>query len=93
MSGLAGNDTLIGGLGDDSLVGGEGNDSLVGGAGKDTYEVNSENDMVVEALNGGTDLVRVALTTGSYTLVANVRTPWSPLQQPLASLATHWPTC
>jgi Ca2+-binding RTX toxin-like protein len=72
LSGLAGNDTLLGGLGDDSLVGGEGDDSLVGGAGNDTYEVDSTSDQVVEALSAGTDLVRVALTSGSYTLGANV---------------------
>ncbi len=72
VSGLAGNDTLLGGLGDDSLVGGEGDDSLLGGAGNDTYEVDTENDLVVEALNGGTDTVRIALGAGTYTLAANV---------------------
>jgi Ca2+-binding RTX toxin-like protein len=72
VHGLAGNDTLLGGLGDDSLVGGEGDDSLVGGAGNDTYEVDSAADQVIEALSAGTDLVQVALTSGSYTLAANV---------------------
>lgn len=72
VSGLAGNDTLLGGLGDDSLAGGEGDDNLVGGAGNDTYEVDTENDLVVEALNGGTDTVRIALGAGTYTLAANV---------------------
>jgi Ca2+-binding RTX toxin-like protein len=35
-SGLAGNDTVFGGIGNDSLSGGDGNDILVGGFGNDT---------------------------------------------------------
>ena len=35
-SGLAGSDTLLGGIGNDSLAGGDGNDILVGGFGNDT---------------------------------------------------------
>jgi len=37
ISGLDGNDTLIGGSGDDILIGGAGDDSLGGGFGSDTY--------------------------------------------------------
>lgn len=50
-NGLAGNDTIIGGIGNDSLVGGDGNDylegsngdTLIGGAGNDTLVGNNLN--------------------------------------------------
>ena len=79
LSGLAGDDTLNGGLGDDSLFGGQGNDTLNGGdgsdtltgeAGNDTYNVTDVGDVVVEALNGGTD--RVISLLNSYTLTDHV---------------------
>jgi Tol biopolymer transport system component len=43
-SGLAGSDTLIGGIGNDSLSGGDGNDILVGGFGIDTLMGGSGSD-------------------------------------------------
>jgi Ca2+-binding RTX toxin-like protein len=65
--------TIFGGAGDDALddggVGGTG-DKLTGGAGNDTYVVRNTGDLVVEALNGGTDTVNTTLL--SYTLGANV---------------------
>ncbi|WP_280519175.1 calcium-binding protein [Shinella curvata] len=78
LDGGAGNDTLYGGGGADTLVGGDGNDRLIGGAGldtltggagNDTYDIDTAGDTVTEAANGGTDLVRSAI---SFTLSANV---------------------
>ncbi len=78
LSGLAGDDQLNGGAGSDHLLGGQGNDTLRGGddldtlegeAGNDTYFIN-DLDLVVEALNGGTDTVVSLLA--SYTLTSNV---------------------
>jgi Ca2+-binding RTX toxin-like protein len=57
-NGLAGNDTIVGGIGNDTLIGGTGNDSLVGGLGNDTYYVDSSRgDKIVENLNEGIDTV------------------------------------
>jgi Tol biopolymer transport system component len=53
-----GNDTIVGGIGNDTLDGGTGNDSLVGGLGNDTYYVDSySGDKIVENLNEGIDTV------------------------------------
>ncbi|MBE9103937.1 cadherin-like domain-containing protein [Nostoc cf. edaphicum LEGE 07299] len=57
LFGSSGNDTLLGGVGDDSLNGGVGTDSLYGGLGNDIYTVDNVNDLIVEDLNAGTDLV------------------------------------
>ncbi|MEI6757066.1 MAG: hypothetical protein FDX18_10685 [Chlorobium sp.] len=56
------------------LNGGAGIDTLVGGAGNDTYVIDSTNDLVTEALNEGSDLVKVGVATagGTYTLADNV---------------------
>ncbi|QMD25181.1 heme peroxidase [Citrobacter freundii] len=70
LSGDAGQDTLQGDAGDDTLDGGLGADSMTGGVGNDTYIVNDVGDVVIEGLNGGTDVVRTSL--GSYDLTANV---------------------
>ena len=70
LEGEAGNDTLQGGSGNDTLVGGAGLDRLEGGTNNDIYLIDDEGDLVVEALNAGTDLVRTTLA--SYTLEANV---------------------
>jgi Ca2+-binding RTX toxin-like protein len=84
LDGGYGNDSLYGGAGSDLLDGGDagfiGNDLydgetlltsnyLEGGAGDDTYIVDSEEDIVVESLNEGTDEVRSSI---SYTLGVNV---------------------
>jgi Ca2+-binding RTX toxin-like protein len=69
LDGGDGNDTLIGGSGNDTLSGGNGNDSMIGGVGNDLYGVNTTGDLVVEALNGGTDSVNSSIT---YTLTSNV---------------------
>lgn len=70
LYGNGGNDSLSGGAGNDILSGGNGNDRMVGGAGSDWYYVAQAADAVVEATNGGTDLVLSSLAT--YTLGANV---------------------
>jgi Ca2+-binding RTX toxin-like protein len=63
------NDTLNGGDGNDTLIGGGGADIMQGGAGNDTYYVDNAGDVIVEAIDGGTDAVR---STVSYTLSDNV---------------------
>ena len=65
----AGNDTLNGGAGHDTLNGGSGKDRMIGGAGNDTYHVDAKGDVIVEAKNGGTDLVYSAI---SYTLASTL---------------------
>jgi Ca2+-binding RTX toxin-like protein len=63
-----GNDTIDGGNGNDTIDGGLGNDSMIGGAGNDTFSVNSVNDVVNEAVNGGTDMIMstVSLNLASF---------------------------
>jgi Ca2+-binding RTX toxin-like protein len=79
LAGGEGNDQLYGGEGDDWLEGGDGSDWLEGGGGEDTmvgrdgddfYLVEDENDIVVEASDGGLDTVYV--TAAQYTLAAGV---------------------
>jgi Ca2+-binding RTX toxin-like protein len=53
----------------DTLSGTTGADQMQGLAGNDTYVVNNVGDIVVEALNAGTDLVQSSIT---YTLTDNV---------------------
>ena len=53
----AGNDTIYGGEGNDVLDGGVGADSMTGGNGDDIYYTNSNSDKVIEAVDGGHDLV------------------------------------
>jgi Ca2+-binding RTX toxin-like protein len=84
--GLGGNDTLTAGTGGNTtLDGGDGDDTLrdagiaavasivdtmIGGAGNDTYVVTRANDVIVEQLNAGTDVVSTNL--GTYVLPDNV---------------------
>ncbi|MEZ2215111.1 calcium-binding protein, partial [Sinorhizobium sp. CB7] len=64
--------TIRGAAGADTLDGKAGADILIGGAGNDTYVVDSAGDVVTEAANAGTDLVRTALATYSIAALANV---------------------
>ena len=57
LLGGLGNDILIGGNGNDNLDGGVGTDNMAGGLGDDTYIVDVATDVVIEALNAGTDTV------------------------------------
>ena len=70
LVGGTGNDTLAGGAGNDILDGGAGNDTLTGGAGNDIFIVDSLDDIVVEAADGGFDIVRTSLV--DFTLADNV---------------------
>ncbi len=81
LFGHSGSDDLDGGAGDDLLVGGSGNDlldggldadTMVGGADSDTYIVDDLADVVVEALNAGTDTVETEMAALSIELMANV---------------------
>ena len=68
-----GNDILEGAVGNDTLDGGLGADTLTGLLGNDTYLVDDVGDTIIEAVNGGTDQVNVALTkAGAYVLSANI---------------------
>ena len=63
--------TLYGNSGNNLLNGEGGADRMVGGAGNDIYFVDNIGDLVLEALNEGTDAV---FATIDYTLTANVET-------------------
>jgi Ca2+-binding RTX toxin-like protein len=73
--------TLVGNSLANTLDGDTGSDSLVGFAGNDFYVVDSLNDSVFEAANGGTDSVLAQIN--NYTLAGN--TEWLRLDSNIAS--------
>ncbi len=70
LKGGSGEDSLFGGDGHDKLNGGLGADSMAGGRDNDAYYVDDPDDVVVEAVNEGTDTVFTTLA--AYTLGTNV---------------------
>ncbi|KQT56909.1 hypothetical protein ASG52_02175 [Methylobacterium sp. Leaf456] len=60
---------LRGNAGNNILDGGLGADTMTGLAGNDTYLVNDANDLVYDAVKGGTDTVKVAVGAGRYALL------------------------
>ncbi|WP_013321018.1 putative Ig domain-containing protein [Gloeothece verrucosa] len=69
LTGDIGNDTLNGGTGNDTLDGGVGGDSMAGGSGNDVYAIDDINDVIIENLNAGIDVVNTSIT---YTLGNNL---------------------
>lgn len=69
LYGQQGNDQLIGDEGNDLLDGGAGADALSGGSGNDIYMVDDTGDTVLEAEDGGLDIIRSSV---SFTLPAEV---------------------
>jgi Ca2+-binding RTX toxin-like protein len=67
-----GNDLLTGTDGSDTLNGGTGADTMVGGSGDDFYTVDNAADVITEDVEGGYDIVNVALASGTYVMGANV---------------------
>jgi Ca2+-binding RTX toxin-like protein len=68
LIGNTGNNILIGGDGNDIIDGNAGVDHMEGGLGNDTYTIDNVADVVIEALNAGTDNVKAPV---SYTLANN----------------------
>lgn len=69
VSGLDGDDDLIGHEGDDTLDGGAGADILAGGIGDDTYYIDNANDRIRESKSAGIDKV---ISSISCTLQENL---------------------
>jgi Ca2+-binding RTX toxin-like protein len=69
-TGNALNNVLTGNDGNNTFDGAGGADTMAGGGGDDTFLVDSASDMVVEALNNGTDLILTAITLPA--MAANV---------------------
>lgn len=63
------NNTLSGGAGNDTLYGNGGNDTLIGGSGNDTYIIDSQDAVILENTNEGTDTV---ISSIDYELGNNV---------------------
>jgi len=63
---------ITGNAGNNILDGGAGADRMEGGKGNDTYIVDNEDDEVIEAENGGTDLVKASVDYGLTDFVENL---------------------
>jgi Ca2+-binding RTX toxin-like protein len=73
LFGHGGDDSLVGGIGQDYLDGGAGIDQMAGGTDDDIYVVDDLIDVVVEAIDEGTDLIRASI---SYALGTNLENLW-----------------
>ncbi len=71
LLGLAGNDTLQGGVNPDSLVGGLGNDVIAGGGGNDTITWASGEGSDTLDGEAGTDVLTFSGTTGNDTITGS----------------------
>ncbi|KJV05626.1 VCBS domain-containing protein [Methylocucumis oryzae] len=66
LTGNSGNNQVFGLDGDDTLNGGLGLDTLMGGLGDDVYQIERDDDVIIEAQAAGMDTVESSVT---YTLV------------------------
>jgi trimeric autotransporter adhesin len=73
LTGNSADNTLAGLAGDDVLDGGLDADTMLGGSGNDTYSVENAGDIVVEAPDEGSDLVKSSI---SYTLTDSTENLW-----------------
>ena len=71
IDGMAGDDSIVGGIGADSLIGGLGNDTLMGGAGDDTLNGGPGADV----LNGGAGFDAVTYENASAGIVLDLANP------------------
>jgi Ca2+-binding RTX toxin-like protein len=69
-----GPDNLLGTDDNDDLNGGAGNDTMTGLDGDDTYTVDNALDLIIEDVDGGDDLVKVAFTAaGTFDMAAKAQ--------------------
>jgi Ca2+-binding RTX toxin-like protein len=90
MTGLGGNDVLLGGNGKDTLIGGDGNDWLGGGAGNDRLEGGNHADILVGGL--GVDIIGTSGTDSGDDIVIGGRTNYDSNKTAIDALITAWAT-
>ncbi len=90
MTGLGGNDVLLGGNGADTLLGGDGNDWLGGGAGNDRLEGGNHSDILVGGL--GVDIIGTSGTDAGDDILIGGRTNYDSNKTAIDALITAWAT-